>query len=255
MKQVPYQSPSCNTQVPASVHPLLKLSSTKRSEVFIIVTMRNAVFTQISILEYGCGISCTKHSHVYTVIIQFKCTMQDKVKLSFKQEVLQELNPTAHAPDQRKIHPLLKLLLHCSYLFMWIQQLFLKAETLDFVEILASLKGDNIVCADSCHWIICWITGRVKCQSSFSRRNLKAIHDYLTNWLHLTTKNTGVIIMYSLLTPWDRIHFSESNSSLASQEISCIVWNPRIYYYVHKSQSKSDENSPCALILFPADPL
>ena len=90
---------------------------------------------------------------------------------------------------------------------MWVQQLFLKAETLDFVEILSSLKRDNIVCADSSHWIICWVTGCVKCQSSFSRRNLKAVHAYLTNWFHLTTKTTDVIIIYISLTPWDRVLF------------------------------------------------
>ena len=146
-----------------------------------------------------------QHTHVYITTIQFKYRMQDKVmKLTLKWEVLQELNPTAHAPLQRKIHPLPTLLFHCSYLFMWIQQLFLKTETLDFVEILTCLKGDNIVCADSCHWIICWVTGCVKCQSSFSRRNLKAVHDYLTKWLHLTTKNTDVIIMYISLTPFFR---------------------------------------------------
>lgn len=110
---------------------------------------------------------------------------------------------------KKNSHPIPTLLFHCSYLFMWIQQLFLKTETLDFVEILTSLKGDNIVCADSCHWIICWVTGCVKCQSSFSRRNLKAVHDYLTKWLHLPTKNTDVIIMYgtesifqNLTAPW-----------------------------------------------------
>lgn len=156
---------------------------------------------------------------------------------------------------ERKIHSLPKLLFHCSYLFMWIQQLFLKAETLDFVEILTSLKGNNIVCADSCHWIISWVTRCVKCQSSFSRRNLKAIHDYLTKWLHLTINNTDVIIMHILLTPWERILFSKSNSPLASEEISCILWTPRAYHHVHNSQSKSDETSPCPLILFPAHTL
>jgi hypothetical protein len=134
--------------------------------------------------------------------------MQDNMKVTLRWEVLQELNPTVHAPVEGKIHPIHKLLFHCTYLFMWIQQLFLKAETLDFVEILTSLKGDNIVCADSYHWLISWVTGCVKCQSSFSRRNLKPIHNYLTKWLHLPMNNTDVIIMYILLTPLDRIFFS-----------------------------------------------
>ena len=68
-------------------------------------------------------------------------------------------------------------------------------------------------------------------------------------------KNTDVIIMYILLTPWDRIHFSEPNSSLASQDISCILWTPMVYHFVHKTQSKSDETSPHPLIPFPAHAL
>jgi hypothetical protein len=77
---------------------------------------------------------------------------------------------------------------------MWVQQLFLKTETLDFVEILSSFKWDDIVCTDSCHRNICWVKGCVECQSSFSRNNLKTVNDYKQKkWFHHETKTIHFI--------------------------------------------------------------
>lgn len=49
------------------------------------------------------------------------------------------------------------------YLLMWVQLLFLKTETLYLVEILASLKGDHVVCADASDRLVCWVQSCIEC--------------------------------------------------------------------------------------------
>jgi hypothetical protein len=38
----------------------------------------------------------------------------------------------------------------------------------------------------------------------------------------------------NLLTPWSRVLVEKLAGSAASQEIPCILWNPKVYYCTHK---------------------
>jgi hypothetical protein len=57
-------------------------------------------------------------------------------------------------------------------LFIWVETLFLKTKTLNLVEILPSLKGHNIVGADSIDGSRSPVCGSVESQSCFSKSNL-----------------------------------------------------------------------------------
>ena len=71
------------------------------------------------------------------------------------------------------------------YLFMGVQPLLFKAETLNLIEVEASLKWDDIVCGYPCHRAVRGVACRVESQSSLPRHHL----DLLLVWLELPVQS------------------------------------------------------------------
>ena len=59
------------------------------------------------------------------------------------------------------------------HLLVWVQPLLLKAEALDFVEVLPSVQRDHIVGGDADHCVICWVSCGVESQCCLPWHNLR----------------------------------------------------------------------------------
>ena len=63
---------------------------------------------------------------------------------------------------------------YCPHLFIWVEDLLLEAEALDFVEVLSGLERHHVVCGYPSHWIVGGVPGSVERQSCLPRNNLQA---------------------------------------------------------------------------------